>query len=237
MDQTTLSIIVAVILCDIVIVMLVMGRKKAKRKQLQALLAATAEVEGWTVIPTPEKDAALHVTGTIAPGIAWELIVRQSRKSAEDESNRSTVWRTADVRMESGIIAIGPGVPLSLADVDLAHPLVRRSLQRLYGKETADALAEAAAIDTGDPAFTRLYMVLSNDEAAARQFVRDPVPSMLLDWRSSGMPPPTVSITQDGMHVRFLNSITDIDTLRKIVMLCGALAVRGKEVGREQLRA
>lgn len=248
MDPTVVLIIAATVVVDIIIVIVVLRAKKAKREKLRQLVNATVEAEGWQSLPPTASDQLYRFQGTIASGISWELTARSNGRSSRRSysssraSYRPTLqaitWETKDIRLEGKVIGLGTGggLGMQLTDVDMGHALIQSALKRIYGDDLASKLAETTIVQLPERTIPRLYMLLSTDPDLAEKFVRDPVASILRDWQGEKMPIPNILLWDGGMRVRFMKVQEDVELLRKIVLLCGTLAIRGKEIEEEAKR-
>ncbi|MGE3800465.1 MAG: hypothetical protein AB7H80_05550 [Candidatus Kapaibacterium sp.] len=230
MDTETIIIIAVVLLTDALFLFAFLKIRKKKR-EVKLNISTLAAEEGWEVLPAVNSSEVYRIRGRLSTGITWEMIGERKGGSNSSGSLQSTTWRTTDVELQDGVLAFGPGVGIKADGIDLGHGLIQRALRRMFGEELATELADAEMIDVEGDQFTRHYSVFSDQPELAHRFLADPLPSILVDWRSEKLPFPGLVFWKEGMQVKFTKVADDPEGIQKIIALCGVLALRGREVG------
>lgn len=232
METNIIPIITAVLAADIVILLVLVRRKKAMRRKLTETLAAVAESEGWQPIPSAGPKELYRFQGTTPSGITWQIAAERSGKSSSGRQN--LLWQTDEVRLSDGVLGIGPGGGLGIADVDLGHPMIQAALRRIYGDDLAPVLQHAQVHLVPQETLPRSCMVISDSADLVADFLRPPLPEVLSEWQREKLPVPVLLFWNGGMRIRFMKTIEGPEMLRKITFLCEAFAVRGKEIERRR---
>ncbi|MCB0713593.1 MAG: hypothetical protein KDD67_14795 [Ignavibacteriae bacterium] len=229
MDTETIIIIAVILLTDALFLFVFLKVRKKKR-ELALNISALAAEEGWEVLPTTNSSEVYRIQGRLSTGITWEMIGERKGGSNSSGSVQNTTWRTADVQLHDGVLAFGPGIGMKAEGIDLGHGLIQRALRRMFGEELATELADAQMIEVEGEQFTRYYSVFSDQPELAHRFLAEPLPSILVDWRSEKLPFPGLVLWKEGMQVKFTKVADDPEGIQKIVSLCEVLALRGREV-------
>lgn len=232
METNIIPIITAILAADIVIILVLVRRKRAMRRKLTENLVAVAESEGWERIPPVGPGELYRFQGTTPSGIRWQIAAERSGKSSSGRHN--LLWHTDEVRLSDGVLGIGPGGGLRIADVDLGHPMIRAALRRIYGDEPAHVLEQGQVHLVPEEILPRSCMVIADSADLVADFLRPPLPEVLSEWQGEKLPIPILLFWNGGMRIRFTKTIEGPEMLRKITFLCEAFAVRGKEIERKR---
>lgn len=232
METNIIPIIATILAADIIILLVLVRRKKAMRQKLTEALVAVAESEGWQRVTPAGPKELYRFQGTTPSGITWQIAAERSGKSSSGRHN--LLWQTDEVRLSDGVLGIGPGGGLGIADVDLGHPMIRAALRRIYGDDLAPVLEHAQIHLVPQETLPRSCMVISDSADLVADFLRPPLPEVLSEWQGEKLPIPILLFWNGGMRIRFTKTVEGPEMLRKITFLCEAFAVRGKEIERRR---
>ncbi len=229
--NTETIITIAVVLAADLLFLLVFLKIRKKNREERLNIEMIAREGDWRTEPTTDPSELYRIRGELSTGIGWEMVARRSRASGSGGRHRTTTWSTGDVVLNGGVVALGPGMGINMetGDIDLGHSLIQAALRRMFGDELAAALADAYVIEIGPDEFSRRYSVFTDNEEVARRFLADPLPSILAEWRSEKLPFPGLVFWNRGMRIRFGEIANDPGEMRRIISLCGVLALRGRE--------
>ena len=232
MSTEVIVILIVVLITDALFLFVFLKARKRKR-EANLQVHRLAEEEGWKVLPLTQKSEVYRISGALSTGITWEMAAKDG-KSSKSSRGQYLQWNTKDVQLQEEIIALGPGTGMSGQGVDLNNRLIQLALRKIFGQEMARELADAKMVDSGNEDFSRHYTLLTDDEELARRFLGDPLARILIDWHSEDLPMPGIILWKGGLQVRFENVVNNLEGIRKIVALCGVLALRGREIAASQ---
>ena len=179
MSETIGLIIFAVMLTVLAILLVDYFRKREKIEIDEAF----AQTRGWKyrdALPQFGRAQRQRVFGPTDPNpFPWELIISLPQAgSSATMPVTSTVWRTAQVRLEQGVCVIGPLLSQPIGQIDLSSPIMSGLFRLFLGD---DVLHLASLQQVTLPDTTRLT-VLATDPQQASELLKDEVIDRYDGW-------------------------------------------------------
>jgi hypothetical protein len=202
MSDLTSSLIVIVITGVLigVIFLLVASQKKKKVASLQKL----ASMNGWSFELIEER---LSAGWRLRKGEWMIEAFNQTTKNSSEDTGSSTVtsltrWFSDAVRMKDGIILIGP----HQAEINfggLGDMMMQMGLRLMIGDEAEDAVGIQRA-ELGSLELMARYMVWTNREEVAKEFLDQPLENELRAWPMKL--PPIIKYSPRGLEIKVQGS-------------------------------